>query len=70
MISFRTRGLEAVQRFLQNVPRGTVKEALTAIAIYLIGNGVTACDIPIRTSMSAESRHTGKPFPVRNKNVM
>ena len=37
-VSFKVRGVEAVQSFLKSVPRGALKVALEAFTEYIVGN--------------------------------
>lgn len=37
-VSIKIRGQEAVQRFLETVPRGTIKVAMAAISDYILGD--------------------------------
>ena len=37
-ISVKIRGVEEVKRFLETVPRGTIKVAMAAIAAYILGD--------------------------------
>jgi len=38
MIKIQVRGVEALQAFLKSVPRGTMKTAIEAAAVYFIGD--------------------------------
>jgi hypothetical protein len=38
IISFKVRGLEEVERFLKELPRGTMKVAIAAMSEYILGD--------------------------------
>ena len=62
MISFKVRGLEEVERFLKELPRGTLRTAVKAFSEYILGNKQRGLRHYVPQKHVTRTQAYGRPF--------